>query len=39
MARGRITADVAAVHATDDALAAAASPMPDQIDGGAHARA
>ena len=39
MARGRITADVAAVDATDEALAAAASPMPDEIGGGAHARA
>jgi erythritol transport system ATP-binding protein len=39
MARGRITADVAAVDATDDALAAAASPMPDAVSGGTHARA
>jgi erythritol transport system ATP-binding protein len=39
MAHGRITADVAAAEATDDALAAAASPMPDDSDEDAHARA
>jgi erythritol transport system ATP-binding protein len=39
MARGRITADVGAVDATDDALASAASLMPDEIGGSGHARA
>jgi erythritol transport system ATP-binding protein len=39
MARGRITADLSAADATDDALAAAASPLPDDIGGGARARA
>ncbi|MCC7009659.1 MAG: sugar ABC transporter ATP-binding protein [Acidobacteria bacterium] len=36
MARGRLTADVAAAAATDEALASAASAMPGD-DGGAHA--
>jgi erythritol transport system ATP-binding protein len=39
MARGRITADVAAVDASDDALASAASLMPEEIGAGGHARA
>jgi erythritol transport system ATP-binding protein len=37
MARGRITAEVAAAEATDDALASAASALPDVPGGGAHA--
>ena len=39
MARGRITAEVAADEATDEALASAASVMPDAPGGGTDARA
>jgi erythritol transport system ATP-binding protein len=39
MARGRLTADVSAADATDDGLASAASAIPDEAGGGAHARA
>ena len=39
MSRGRLTADVAAADATDEALASAASAMPDSDDGGLRARA
>src|SRR5690606_26163936 len=39
MARGRVTADVPAAEAVDEALASAASLMPGDIEGGARARA
>jgi ABC-type sugar transport system ATPase subunit len=39
MARGRITAEVAAADATDEALASAASAIADDADGVADARA
>jgi erythritol transport system ATP-binding protein len=39
MARGRLTADVSAADATDEGLAWAASGLPDEPDGGGHARA